>query len=275
MALLLSSLSFFSVRNQSLPFVDACHYSLEDGQVFCEVKYTFDALVGSGLSGSTHLYDWVKRWRSNLVKSHVPESMMLMGSRVPGELGEHVFESHALVGLLSALCVSRSTKPPLKCTCFRYLESLVQFTLGTPAAYRAEVVGEPRVRILQNGLVEGWASLLRTQVFSPALLSVWQDMCTTEFWGRQASSSVECARLPDVLQFCLVGSTQLRDDGPALDWIAITLQKLIGWLGIGFRAYLCSVYAGTAAVVEGLRSLPSQAPRTLQVDPGNNRHAST
>ena len=82
MVLLLAALSFFSVRNQSLPFVDACYYRALAGFVFCDVKYVLGVLLGNGLSRKTHLYDWAYRWRRVLIQNAMPPDMMVMGSKV-------------------------------------------------------------------------------------------------------------------------------------------------------------------------------------------------
>ena len=268
MVLLLAALSFFSVRNQSLPFVDACHYRALDGFVFCDVKYVLDVLLGNGLSRKTHLYDWAYRWRRVLIQNAMPPDMMVMGSKVFGELKEHVFESRAVVALFGVICMTGNAKPMLKATSMRHLESLVIFNLGTPA-YSMEIAGETNLSVHPNGIVHGWDAFVQREHYA-TYAPIWGDMRANEVWGRRLSSSLDCAQFVDVLHFSLFAATVLQVGDPARASIATVLESLLAWLSLGFRAYLAGVHAGVSVAAEGLRSMPSQAPRALQVDPDNN-----
>ena len=94
-------------------------------------------------------------------------------------------------------------------------------------------------------------------------------MRANDVWGRRLSSSLDCAQFVDVLHFSLFAATVLQVGDPARASIATVLESLLAWLSPGFRVYLTGVHAGVSVAAEGLRSMPSQAPRALQVDPDN------
>lgn len=74
-----------------------------------------------------------------------------------------------------------------------------------------------------------------------------------------------------MLHFSLHASVALQAGDPVRDSSARVSQFLLAWLGLGIRAYLTSVHAGVLLGAESLRSMPSESPRALQINPANNR----
>ena len=177
--LLLASLSFFSVRNQSLSFVDACHYRRSDGFVFCEIKYLFDALIAAGsLSRGSKLYDWFQRWKGQLVLNGTPPGMLHVGSKAHGVLSQHAVESQAVVALLAVTCMAFNVSANTKRVCMRYLVSLVTFNLGTDARNVA-ISGLPGMRVLESGILDGWADYFANQHHE--WYDIWRDFSFRQF----------------------------------------------------------------------------------------------
>ena len=272
MPLRFSDVSTFSVRNQSLPFVDACHHRASDGAVFCETKYAFDALLGNGLSRGTKLYDWMSRWRATLLQYGVAAAMAVMGSRVQGELVEHVLESRALLTLFVAVAISTGgVAPPVRAACVRYLATVTTFTMGMPSNNMLIVVDQAlTLRVLPTGIVEGWNSFAQ-RAYCVQFAAIWGSMRCTAYWGRCIGSDFSCPNIVDVLQFSMYAPTDLAATDPARAALGALLMSLLTWLGDGFRAFLTTVHTGTRLAVESLQSAPSAAPRALQGDPDNNR----
>ena len=195
--LLLASLSFFSVRNQSLSFVDACHYRRSDGFVFCEIKYLFDALIAAGsLSRGCKLYGWFQRWKGQLVLNGTPPGMLHVGSKAHGVLSQHAVESQAVVALLAVTCMANNVSANTKRVCMRYLVSLVTFNLGTDARNVA-ISGLPGMRVLESGILDGWADYFANQHHE--WYDIWRDMQAQDHWGRKISSTFHSANFVDVL----------------------------------------------------------------------------
>ena len=206
MPLRFSDVSTFSVRNQSLPFVDACHHRASDGAVFCETKYAFDALLGNGLSRGTKLYDWMSRWRATLLQYGVAAAMVVMGSRVQGELVEHVLESRALLTLFVAVAISTGgVAPPVRAACVRYLATVTTFTMGMPSNNMLIAVDQAlTLRVLPTGIVEGWNSFAQ-RAYCVQFAAIWGSMRSAAYWGRCIGSDFSCPqhrRCTSVLDVC-------------------------------------------------------------------------
>ena len=186
--MLLSLLVHASVQLPRLPFIDALHRHVNTGLVFLELKYVFNSLQGHGLSRQSKLYDWQHRWSQHLRADGWPADYMVAGSRSHGHLRETVIEIHCFIALLCAIISAPHGMPSVKTACVVYVMAICEYVVSAipDSGVDLEIYTTPyRVSVHDNGLVDGWSTIMGTDM---QLVTLWESCMVDRTHGRRLAS---------------------------------------------------------------------------------------